>query len=349
MKTALLYVLYVGNLYGTERMAVATARGLAREYDPLVLSPPGRVAAFANDRDIEWAPFRGYLELARRINASLRRHGELAFLATRFEHSLVFWALNVFRRRRVAHYVVVHGGGGKNVYWRNRLLAPLPVRFIAVSDFVRDELVANGVARDRIEVIENFLTRAQLDAIPRRAPFGPGGVRRVVILSRMMPQKRVGLVLDAVEAEPALADVSFDVFGEGEEREALTARARRHPNVRFLGYDREVTSRIRDYDLLLHTAPREPFGVVLIEAMAAGVPVLVPDAGGTACIISDRSTGYRFRADDARDLAAQLLRLKNAGAGELNATVASADRVLHERFTEEAALARYREALNRRA
>ncbi|HET9650613.1 MAG TPA: glycosyltransferase family 4 protein [Usitatibacter sp.] len=349
MKTALLYVLYVGNLYGTERMAVATARGLAGEFDPLVLSPPGRVAAFARDREVPWAPFHGYLDLARRMNAALGRHGEIALLATRFEQVLVFWALNVFRRRRVAHYVVVHGGGGKNVYWRNRLLAPLPVRFIAVSDFVREELVANGVARSRIEVIENFLTRAQIEAIPRRAPFGPGGVRKVVILSRMMPQKRVGLVLDAVEAEPALADVSFDVFGEGEEREALAARAQRHPNVRFLGYDREVTSRIRDYDLLLHTAPREPFGVVLIEAMAAGVPVLVPDAGGTACIVSDRSTGYLYRADDARDLAAQLLRLKDASAAELNATVANASRALDERFTEEAALGRYRQALGRRA
>lgn len=348
MKTALLYVVYVGDLYGCERMALATVSGLARYFDPLVLSPPGRAVEFARARGIPWMPFKGYLDLARQMKAALEGRGRIVFVATRIEQSLIFWALNLLLRRHVPHYMVVHGGGGKNVYWRNRLLAPLPVRFIAISEFVREELVANGVARERIEVIENFLTRAQVEAIPRRAPFTTDGVRKVVVLSRTHPSKRVGLLLDALDADPGLADVSFDVFGEGAEHEALAARARRHPNVRFLGFDPAVTSRIREYDLLLHTAPREPFGLVVIEAMAAGVPVLVPDAGGPASIASG-GAGFLYRANDPRDLAAQLARVRAATAAELNRVAAKASRAFDERFTEDVGIERYRESLSRRA
>jgi glycosyltransferase involved in cell wall biosynthesis len=349
VKAALLYVLYLGNLYGTERMALATACGLARDFEPLILSPPGPIGDLARAGAVEWAPFGGYIALARRMDAALARHEEVAFLATRFEQSLIFSAVNFFRRRKVAHYVVVHGGGGKNVYWRNRMLAPLPVRFIAVSPFVMEELVANGIARERIQVIENFLTRAQVAAIPRRGPFGARGVRKVVTLSRTVRDKRVALLLDALDAQPSLGDVSFDVFGDGEDLERLRTRARRHPNVRFLGFDAAAASRIADYDLLLHTAPREPFGLVVLEAMAAGVPALVPDTGGPASIVSDGAAGFLYHADDACDLAAQLLRLRNAPPGDLDRVVANASVRLRERFTEASALERYREALEVRA
>lgn len=340
----LLYVLYLGNLYGTERMALATASGLSPRFAPLILSPPGPVSRLARERQLEWAPFDGYLGLVRRLDAALASCDEIALLATRFEQSLIFCALNLFRRRKAVHYVVVHGGGGKNVYWRNRLLAPLPVRFIAVSEFVREELVANGVARERIEVIENFLTRERREAIAPRGAFGPNGVRKVVVLARTVRDKRVGLVLDAVEAQPALSALTFDIYGDGEELESLRRRGRAHANVRFLGFDPQVATRLAAYDLLLHTAPREPFGLVVLEAMAAGVPCLVPDAGGPASIVSG-GAGFTYRASDARDLADRLLRLAEPPPGELDRVVANAARVLRERFSEEAALERYRRAL----
>ena len=54
----------------------------------------------------------------------------------------------------------------------------------------------------------------------------------------------------------------------------------------------------RPLDLLVHTCAEEPFGLVVLEAFAAGVPVLVPNAGGSASLVCDGDTGFHFAASE---------------------------------------------------
>jgi glycosyltransferase involved in cell wall biosynthesis len=70
---------------------------------------------------------------------------------------------------------------------------------------------------------------------------------------------------------------------------------------------------------LLHTCPEEPFGLVMLEAFAAGVPVLVPGSGGAADIVHPGVNGWHFAANDAVSLGRQLLRATAAPAATLNA------------------------------
>ena len=346
MTIPLVYALHSGNLYGTERMALATLQGLRDHFDPVLLAPPGPALAEAARLGIPGESFANPREFALRLRPWLARHRRLAFVATGVVHSLAFLALNVWYRRQSVHLHLVHGGTDERLsYGRKRLLNPTAVKLVAVSGFVRERLIANGAAPGKIWVIENFLTDERVRSAPRRPPAS-AGVRNVVIVSRIDPIKRVDLLLDALDRHPELGALSFRLLGSGWDLEKLRARAaERHPNVYFLGFTEAVAEELAAADLLLHLCPSEPFGLAILEAMAAGVPVLVPDSGGTALLVEEGVSGGRFRADDAEALAARLRELHDAPAEVLNRWVAGGDRALATRFSQTERLSDYERLL----
>ena len=347
MKTPLLYVLHSGNLYGTERMALATLAGLQDCFEPVLFAPPGPALAEAGRLGFAHAAFNSPQEFARRLRPHLAASPRLAFFATGVVHSLIFLGWNLLYRRPAVHLHMVHGGTDeRDSYGRKKLLNRTGVIFVAVSAFVRERLIANGVRAEQIRVIENFLPERQIQTVPRRGAFATAGVRRIVVVSRIDPIKRVDLLLDALDRQPELNALSIRILGTGWELETLRERARRrHPNVTFVGFTPHVPEELAAADLLLHLCPVEPFGLAILEAMAAGVPVLVPDQGGAGSLVEDGVSGRRFRADDLDDLVTQLEALRQTPAVELNRLAAGGDRTLATRFSEAARIADYRRLL----
>lgn len=343
MTIPLVYALHSGNLYGTERMALATLTGLRHRFAPVLLAPPGPALAEAARLDIPGAAFANPREFARCLRPWLARNRRLAFVATGVTHSLIFLALNAWYRRPAVHLHLVHGGTDERLsYGRKRLLNPTAARLVAVSAFVRERLIAHGVAPAKITVIENFLTDERVRDAPRRPAFTSAGIRNVVVISRIDPIKRVDLLLDALDRAPDLAALSVRILGSGWELEQLRARAAaRHPNVHFLGFTAAVAEELAAADLLLHLCPSEPFGLAILEAMAAGVPVLVPDSGGAALLVEEGVSGGRFRADDAEALATCLREWQRMPAQQLNHWVAGGDQALATRFSQTERLADY--------
>jgi hypothetical protein len=188
-------------------------------------------------------------------------------------------------------------------------------------------LLAHDVAASQIVVVENFLPDAQISASPRRPAFSADGIRRVIVVSRVDPIKRVDLLLDALDRHLQLGSLEYSVYGTGWDLDALRARSQRdHPTVRFHGYSDRIPEALCESDLLLHLCPEEPFGLAILEAMAAGLPVLLPDSGGAAGLIEPEVSGWRFRANDPDDLAAQLGRIAGLSSAVLNRVAAAADR-----------------------
>jgi glycosyltransferase involved in cell wall biosynthesis len=344
MKIPLVYALHSGNLYGTERMALATAEALAGEFEPVMLAPPGPALQLAARMGLETHAFRGAAELSAAVRPLLSRGRQVAFLATGVMHSLTAIGWNLLLRRRIAHLHVVHGGADERLsYGRKRLLNRARVKLVAVSGFVKTRLIANGAAPDHIRVIENFLPASRTAGVQRRAPFDAAGIRRIVVISRLDPNKRVDLLLDAFDRCPDLGRLPVRIFGTGWDEQALRERARlRHPNVTFEGFQSSVDSGIASSDLLVHLCPAEPFGLAILEAMAAGVPVLVPSTGGASEIVTDGRSGFHFTADDPDSLAARLNELMQAPADRLNAIVAGGDQTLATRFSPAARIDDYR-------
>lgn len=344
MNVPLLYALHSGNLYGTERMALATAQGLVDQYTPLIMAPAGPALAEAERLGFQTRAFSGTWEFASAVRTELACHRELAFMATGVVHSLALVAWNMLYRRRVRHLHIVHGGTDERLsYARKRWLNAFDVTFVAVSDFVGQRLRVHGVPDSRTAVVENFLTDERVGGAPRREPFTEPGVKRVLVVSRVDPIKRIDVLLDALDAEPGLQALQFRVLGTGWDLDSLRERARKtHGNVKFEGFSADVEREMADADLLLHLCPVEPFGLAILEAMAAGVPVLVPDSGGAGSLIADGASGFRFEANNPRALANRLLVLANASPGLLNTVTQGAFQALQDRFSAARGIADYR-------
>ena len=317
MTIPLAYVLHSGQMFGTERMALATLAALRGSFAGSIIAPPGPVHAAAREAGLQSTVAHGRLGMVRALLSHLARHPDSALFATGVGHSMMAGAARGLLGWKGAHVHVVHGGTDERLsYGRKRLLAALSLRFVAVSGFVRERLLAHGVPADRIDVIHNFLPHA---APPQRPRFTQDGVKRVVMLSRLDRIKRVGLLFDALERVPGLDALRFDVYGSGEEAELLKERAKAFPNVELHGFVPDAAAALARADLLLHTCPEEPFGLVMLEAFAAGVPVLVPGSGGAADIVHPGVNGWHFAANDAVSLGRQLLRATAAPAATLNA------------------------------
>jgi glycosyltransferase involved in cell wall biosynthesis len=342
----LLYILHSSKLYGTERVALDTAQGLAADFEPILFGPPGPAMDEAERLGFEARRFRGAKQFAKTLRPCLARYPSLIFVATGVMHSAVCLMLNILYRRRIKHFHIVHGGSNDmDSYGRKKWLNHTGVRFIAVSEWTKQKLISYGTRADLIDVVPNSLPDARANNCPRRGPFDRPGIRRAIIVSRLDPMKRVGTLLDALDKGPRqLAEISFTIFGLGPEMDPLRERAAKtHPNVHFAGFSGDVPNQMAAADLLVHTSPEEPFGLVVLEAMAANLPVLVPDAAGPGAIVEDGVNGFKFRPEDSAHLAERLTELQNAPVERFNAVIAGGRRTVEDTYSSRKMLQRYRE------
>ncbi len=180
-----------------------------------------------------------------------------------------------------------------------------------------ERMIANGVRADRIEVVNNFLPAEYLASAPRRGVYG-ASVKSVLVVSRLDPMKRMDLLLDALDRRPELKNLSFKILGLGTEMNRLVERAgKSHPNVQFAGFSDRVGEELAGADLLLHTCPVEPFGLAILEAMAANLAVLVPDQGGAALLVEEGASGFKFRAGRRRASGGSTARIEIGGRREV--------------------------------
>lgn len=349
-KTRLLYLLHSGNLYGTERMALVTLQGLQDELEPLLFAPPGPVHQEAQRLGIESHNFSGGFDLLKQLPAFLQNSQRIAVCATGVSHSLIFLFLNLRYRLKNVHLHLVHGGTDERLsYGRKKILNYLPITLVAVSNFVRERLLAHGVRDKQIKVLENFLPDEQINTALQRPRFTENGIRKVIVVSRVDPIKRIDVLLDALDLEPSLATLEFRILGTGWDLDACRERVKdKHSNVTFVGFSEHVAEELAASDVLLHCCPVEPFGLAILEAMAAKVPVLLPNAGGAGNLIptmdldNDAAAGLHFLANNPQDLAQQLNRLKTASAAQLNSMADNAHQRLWQHYSSHARLQDYR-------
>lgn len=181
-----------------------------------------------------------------------------------------------------------------------RFLARRTTRLIAVSDETRDDLVRLGVApAERFEVIRLGLdlSRFDIDAATRarrraetRARLGiPDDARVVTLVARLVAIKRIDRFLAGARRIAAERDdVWFLIAGDGELRDQL--RALPQPErVIWAGFQRDVPGICFASDVVVLTSDNEGTPVSLIEAQAAGVPVVSTRVGGAAAVVAPGS------------------------------------------------------------
>jgi glycosyltransferase involved in cell wall biosynthesis len=339
----LLYILHSSEMYGTERMALATAQGLASEFNVTFLGPRGPAMWEAERLGFETHYFQTTKALLQTLRLLLQAHASLTVASTLPRYTLMCMALNVLYRRRIRHTYILHGSCEEEKDFGGiRYLNPIDVRIIAVSQYVKQRLIEHGFRAERISVAATFLLPGEIAASPRRQPFTTG-IQKAVSAGRLVDVKRFDLLLDAVDCRPELKDFAIEVAGDGDSLEKLRQRAEK-TQVHFLGFTHDLSEQFTRSDLLIHTCPTEAFGLVVIEAMAACIPVLVPDQGGPSSFIEDGVNGFKYRANDPQDLARRLVELRGADPSLINRIVAGAAESLQTKLSAAASLQEYRRA-----
>jgi len=123
------------------------------------------------------------------------------------------------------------------------------------------------------------------------------------------------LITAAAEVLARVPDARFLLVGDGTERVALERLARElgiAERVFFLGERRDVSFLLAGLDLFVLPSREEGMGIVLIEAMASGVPVLATATGGIVEVVEDTVSGFLVPPGDANALAESIISVLNA-------------------------------------
>jgi glycosyltransferase involved in cell wall biosynthesis len=198
-----------------------------------------------------------------------------------------------------------------------RFLARRTDRLIAVSAEVRDELADLGVApRDRFAVVplgfelSPFLVEGPARADRRRALRAELGIPEdapvVTLVARLVPIKRVDRFLRVASRLGGNTDVWFVIVGDGELREELRASPQAQAlggRLVWAGFRRDMPDVYFASDVVVQTSDNEGTPVALIEAQAAGVPVVTTAVGGVASAVLYEETGRITAVDDEEAMA----------------------------------------------
>jgi glycosyltransferase involved in cell wall biosynthesis len=193
-----------------------------------------------------------------------------------------------------------------------RFLARRTDRLIAVSAEVRDDLAELGVApRDRFAVVplgfdlSSFLLADPERGRRRRAMRAELGIADdalvVTLVARLVPIKRVDRFLRVAALLRDVPGVRFVIVGDGELRDELQASAEARalgPALVWVGFRRDMPDVYFASDVVAQTSDNEGTPVALIEAQAAGVPVVTTAVGGVASAVLDRESGRITSVDD---------------------------------------------------
>lgn len=180
-----------------------------------------------------------------------------------------------------------------------------------------------------------------------RRPAAPAGPIQIVSIGRLVRRKRTATLLEALArlaSRGESAPFRLTLIGDGPERQRLQAKARALDiarAVRFMGHVDEATKHrlLAASDIFALASEHEGFGLVYIEAMQHGLPVIAGTSGGQADFLADGETGRLVPPGDAKALAEALDRL--ARDAELRCRIGRHNRALGLTLSTNAAAARY--------
>ena len=316
---------------GQVQVGLLVAGMIARGHRALVATPPGgALARSLGEAALSLPP------LGPRAVLALRRHiaavcPDVVAAHTPHAHGLCLLA----GCRPVVHRRVDFAVGRDPLSRAKYRRAAL---YVAVSQAVAAVLIRGGVPAERIRVVYDGV-----DTPPRAVPApdlaGPGPL--IGAAGALVAHKGHRILLEALARLPAQRCV---IAGEGPLRGALTAQAAALgllDRLRLLGQRDDLPAVLAALDLLVHPSLEEGLGQVVLEAMAAGVPVVVSAAGGLPEVVGDTSVPVPVGDPGAlaRAIAARL-----ADPGDLAAARARARDLFSVDAMVEGTLAAYEEA-----
>ncbi|HEY7050798.1 MAG TPA: glycosyltransferase family 4 protein [Mycobacterium sp.] len=228
----------------------------------------------------------------------------------------------------------VNGSTSRQVHALESWLARDSDSLITCSASMRDEIVTLfGPDLAEIQVIRNGIEAGRWPFAKRIAHPGPPSL---LYFGRLEYEKGVH---DLIAALPRIRrthpGTTLTIVGNGTQRHWLVEEARRHhvlKATRFVGhFDHDgLLQALRDTDAVVLPSHYEPFGIVALEAAAAGAPLVASNVGGLGEAVIDGQTGTSFAPRDVSGLAAAVRRVLDDPAAAQQRAVAARERLTSE-------------------
>jgi glycosyltransferase involved in cell wall biosynthesis len=231
-------------------------------------------------------------------------------------------------------------------------------RVIAISDAVKQTLLSSDVREEKIRVIPSGIDPAEIRSLQ---PLDPTLRSRIGLPSTRFLAGNVGTLLEykqqtlIPQAAARLRNVQWVIVGEGPRRDAIQSAITAHgvgAHVRLTGNIADARRCLRELDVFVFTSIGEALGTSILDAMAAGVPVVASDDAGPAEVlrpVHEKTGASLFKAGDPDAIAHIVRRVRDEPA--LAPIMASFQRErvddYHVARTAEASLALYDEVVRR--
>jgi glycosyltransferase involved in cell wall biosynthesis len=230
----------------------------------------------------------------------------------------------------------------------DRWLARRTAAIVVNSTGVRDFYTRHGLPNEKFEVIPNGVelpppsTRTRADLLKELGL--PEGARIVGAVGRLWPQKRLKDLIWAADLLKVIRDdVHLLIIGDGPLRDRLERYRRQvriEDRVHFLGHRADVADLLPHFDVLWLGSGYEGMPNVVMEAMAAGVPVVATDIPGTRDLVQTNVTGYLVPIGDRAGFAKYTRKLLDDDALR-NAFGAAGQARMREEFSVAKMIERY--------
>jgi len=180
--------------------------------------------------------------------------------------------------------------------WLSRYKYAHPgVQYVAVSDAVRQVLIASGVPPQWVQTVYSGIDLHRCLEIPAAPPLFPAGTRVIGTVGHLAGQKGHRYLLEAMalltREEPRLGLV---IAGDGALRTDLEAQAATlgiTAHVCFTGFRRDILALMQSFEIFVFSSYLEGLGTAILDAMALGKPVVATRAGGIPEVVQEGITG----------------------------------------------------------
>jgi glycosyltransferase involved in cell wall biosynthesis len=323
-KAKILYIITKSNWGGAQKYVFDLATGFAAEFDVVVAAGGhGELANRLREKNIRFSevknlvreirPCRDLLAFFEIISLIRRERPDVVHTNSSKAEilgNLSAWIMRVPRVIFTAHGFVFNENVSfcqKKFYvWWEQLASLFADKIICVSNYDRASAIENGVGTEKkLAVIHNGIATDKSEAARR----GERGKIIIGTIANLEKNKALQYFIQAAKIlNGKYADLEFRIIGEGLERPFLEQEIARLglSNFKLLGFQAEAWRLLPELDIFALSSTKEGFPYVILEAMAAGLPVVATRVGGIAEAIMDDVDGFLVAPADAEALAEKI-------------------------------------------